>query len=91
MLACALDNLKVVRWLVADNYADFEKKDTKNGWTPLHYAAYAGNAQVCEFLLRYGADKDILDGKNMTASDWAKFMYHSEATATIEDFKPTLS
>ena len=29
-------------------------------WTPLHYAAYNGHKKVCNYLLKWEADQDVL-------------------------------
>lgn len=41
------------------------------GWTPLMSAAYAGNVDVVEFLLKLGANKKIRDKSGLTASQLA--------------------
>jgi ankyrin repeat protein len=32
-------------------------------WTPLHYASYNGHKKVCNYLLKWDADKDQLRDK----------------------------
>lgn len=34
----------------------------KSGWTPLHFAAMRGNSVMCELLLKWGANKQVLGG-----------------------------
>lgn len=35
-------------------------RDTEEGFTALHYAAYKSNLDACVTLLRYGAEKDAI-------------------------------
>ena len=35
-----------------------------NGQTPLYYAIKAGKIEICEFLLKNGANHSIFDKKN---------------------------
>jgi len=39
---------------------DIHTRD-KDGWTALHYAAYEGHRDICEYLIREGADVTIRD------------------------------
>lgn len=62
-LACKKGNLESVALLLnmgANIYAqDFRQ------WTPLHYGSYNGYRKVCNYLLKWEADKDTLrDMKN---------------------------
>jgi ankyrin repeat protein len=46
---------------------------------PLHYAAMAGNAEVCRALITRGADTDFQDGDGRTALHWASIEAHIDA------------
>lgn len=57
--------------------------DGAHGFTPLHAAAFAGNADVVTLLLRAGADARIRDSKwRGTAAAWARHAGH-HATADL--------
>ena len=55
-----------------------------DGWTPLHLAAWVGNAAAVEFLLSVGADPALLDWYGKTAADWAARESHLGAAAVLE-------
>ena len=48
------------------------------GWTPLMCAAYAGNLDIVEFLLKLGAKREIRDKSGLTASKLASKNKFSE-------------
>ena len=47
-------------------------KESKEGGTALHFAAYRGMRDTCEALLEGGADKGVPDAFNRSASDMAR-------------------
>ncbi len=52
--------------------------DDTRGYTPLHAAAFAGNADAVRVLLAHGADTRMRDGKYLaTAAGWADYAGHS--------------
>jgi ankyrin repeat protein len=53
------------------------------GWTPLHYAAFEGQAAMITFLLSKGADKDVPAPNEYTALMLAIRGAHEEAARTI--------
>ena len=53
MLAARNGQLAVVQWLLGHD-ADVNKA-ANNGWTPLHFAAHAGHANVLTCLMNGGA------------------------------------
>ena len=62
-LACKKGNIESVALLLA-NQANIYALDFRK-WTPLHYASYNGHRKVCNYLLKWEADRDILiDMKN---------------------------
>jgi ankyrin repeat protein len=62
-LACKKGHITSVALLLA-NDANIYAQDFRL-WTPLHYSAYNGHRKVCNYLLKWEADKDILrDMKN---------------------------
>lgn len=59
-------NLQSVRLLLATGKVDINYQE-KRGYTALHYAAWFGHADICEFLINHGADKSIQSNKSETA------------------------
>lgn len=54
--------------------------------TPLHLAAWGGNAEVARLLLAAGADPRIRDSKHDSdAMGWAEFFGHREVAQALED------
>jgi ankyrin repeat protein len=63
-LACKKGNIDSVALLLTHG-AQIYAKDFRQ-WTPLHYASYNGYRKVCNYLLKWEADKDVL--RNMKNS-----------------------
>lgn len=62
-LACKKGNLESVA-LLLNQGANIYAQDFRQ-WTPLHYGSYNGYRRVCNYLLKWEADKDTLrDMKN---------------------------
>lgn len=57
-LACKKGSLEAVILLLQSG-ANIYAQDHRQ-WTPLHYAAYNGHAKVCNTLLKWEADNDVL-------------------------------
>ncbi|WP_157150950.1 ankyrin repeat domain-containing protein [Brachyspira sp. SAP_772] len=57
--------------LITNGQIDINKKDSL-GYTPLHYAANYGNMEAVVLLVEeFNADKTVVNGDNLTASDIA--------------------
>lgn len=55
-----------------------------DGFTALHHEALAGNATLCEILLRHGADRDAKTLNGETARDLAEKMGWERVVATLD-------
>jgi ankyrin repeat protein len=56
------------------------------GQAALHVAAYAGDRELCEVLLRLGADPTIRDSSyHAPASGWARHAHHDELADWLQD------
>ncbi len=73
------DIAEVERLLQAD--PDCLNQQGRGGWTPLHWAAAGGHADVVKLLLSKGADDTIRDRQGYSAMYWAGH-YHDEAEVT---------
>jgi ankyrin repeat protein len=59
------------------------------GQTALHLAAFDGNREMCELLLRLGADPTIRDNAfDAPAAGWAKHAHHDELAAWLAEQAP---
>jgi uncharacterized protein len=63
LMACLKGNVATVRSLL-DGGGEL---NPKQGWAPLHYAAFAGHPDVARLLLDRGADKDALAPNGYTS------------------------
>jgi ankyrin repeat protein len=54
------------------------------GWTPLHWAASRGNADVAQMLIRAGADVNSMSARKMTPTHLALNRGHSGAANVIQ-------
>jgi ankyrin repeat protein len=56
------------------------------GQAALHLAAYAGNRDLCEVLLRLGADPNLVDNAfHAPASGWAQHAHHDELASWLRE------
>jgi ankyrin repeat protein len=57
----------------------------RDGQAALHLAAYNGNRELCEVLLRLGADPTIRDNAiRSTAAGWARHAHHDELARWLQ-------
>ena len=70
---------RYVRWckLLIAHGADANAEDS-DGWTPMHYAAYCGHAEVVRLLLANGADANTQDRYGWTPLHHAARNGHGE-------------
>ena len=84
-LAAMTDNMEVVRMLV-DGGANIDIADPVNGNRPLHNSAVNGCTNVCEFLLKHGADMDAQTDQGDTALHLAAANQHRDIVAMLLSF-----
>ena len=65
-LACAYDQIKVVKYLLSECGVDVNDVD-KEGWTPLHSACVEGHTEIVELL---GRCQGILGQETYTHPEW---------------------
>ena len=56
----------------------------RHGWTPLHGAAFEGDAETVRFLLAHGADPKATNDPGKTAADVARERGHEEVARLLE-------
>ncbi len=91
-LVCERSPGDIVHWLIeagasVNRAAAAEAAvDGTEGYTPLHAAAFHGNASAVDALLDAGADRSARDGRySGTPSDWAQQAGHSELARKLAD------
>lgn len=60
---------------------------TMSGNTPLHIAAYRNDWDMCQILLLSVPDKDIINDKEQTPSELARFYGHNELADKLDAMK----
>ena len=73
--------LNIVSILLEAN-ADINVQDNI-GWTPLHYAAQSRSKDIVEFLVKSGADIDVVNYRGETPFTWIKkkvFLYKAQGS-----------
>lgn len=81
-LAAMIDNVAIVHMLI-DGGADVNATDPGNGIRPLHISATKGCVNVCEFLLRHGADMDTQTAAGDTAMHLAAANKHLDVVSLL--------
>jgi len=84
-LAAMTDNVAIVHMLV-DGGADIDVADPGNNIRPLHNAATNGCTNVCEFLLKHGADMDAQTAKGDTPLHLAAANRHFDVVSLLLSF-----
>lgn len=74
---------EIVRMLL-DAGADPNARSASDG-TPLHTAAFIGDAEITRLLLAAGGDPDLKNDKGLTPLDLARERGNSEAAALLHD------
>ena len=64
--------------------------ETDSGCTSLHYAASLGHVDLCELLIRYGADTDAQTAKLETPLHLAVARGHSEVVSILLKYNARL-
>ena len=69
--------------LLLENGAEVDAVATDSGCTSLHYAASLGHVDLCELLVRYGADPDAQTARLETPLHLAVASGHSDVVALL--------
>jgi ankyrin repeat protein len=89
-LATVKGNSDVVH-LLLENGAEVNVVGTDSGCTSLHYAASLGHVDLCELLVRYGADSDAQTTRLETPLHLAITHGHSEVVALLLKYRARLN
>jgi len=88
--AAANGDLDSIRSMIANNPQSIEDKD-ELGFTPLAWAAQAGQKSIVEFLLAKSADINSTDKKGNAPLHWAVFTGQSNIVETLINHKADLN
>ena len=72
-MAITYDNVEIVEYLISQNI-DVNRTQRRSGFTPLMAAACYGRVEVAKVLIENGADKDAIDTKGISVTDFARKM-----------------
>jgi ankyrin repeat protein len=86
MLAALKGQLELVRLLAAHG-----GEINPSGWTPLHYCAWSGEADVCRLLLDLGAHVNALSANDTSPIMMAARQGHIETVQLLLERKPDLA
>ena len=76
--------------VLLENGAEVNVVRTDSGCTSLHYAASLGHVDLCELLVRYGADTDAQTARLETALHLAIANRHREVVAILLKYRARL-
>jgi ankyrin repeat protein len=82
--AIASGSAPLVEQLLRHN-ADVNLKETAQGVTPLHTAAYDGNRDLCSLLLSHGAQTEARDDRLFTPMHYACYMGHTAVINLLQE------
>lgn len=86
--ACDDDDVDALRALIASEGADkVMAQKNRDGWTPLHQAAFAGASDCVALLLESGADVACKDNDGDTPAHYASAQGHPEVVEALLNSK----
>jgi ankyrin repeat protein len=69
--------------------ADINGSTPHRSWRPLHTAAYTNNPAAVKLFIDFNGDRDIVNGSNETAFDFAKKYNFQEVMKLLKDYLPS--
>lgn len=85
-MAITYTNIPLVR-LLLEKGIDVNKTQRRSGFTPLMAAACYGRVEVAKILIEHGANKDLVDFKGFSATDFARKM-NKKSILEVLDYDP---
>ncbi|MDY0117879.1 MAG: ankyrin repeat domain-containing protein [Sulfurimonadaceae bacterium] len=85
-IAITYTNIPMVLFMIEQG-VDVNKTQRRSGFTPLMAASCYGRVEIAKILLEHGADKDIVDFKGFSATDFARKM-NKKSILELLDFDP---
>lgn len=82
-MAITYGNKEMVSYIIKEGI-DVNKTNRRSGFTPLMAAACYGRVEIAKMLLQGGADKEKIDIKGFTATDFARKMNKKSVLALLD-------
>ena len=83
--AIVLGNIEFITYLLDEKNMDANKTKRKSGLTPLIQASCYGNIDLVKLLISHGADVNVKDGLNLSASDYARKLQRKKMQQFLEE------
>lgn len=85
-MAITYTNIPLVLFMIEQGI-NVNKTQRRSGFTPLMAAACYGRIEIAKILLEHGANKDLVDFKGFTATDFARKM-NKKSILELLEFDP---
>jgi len=82
-MAITYDNINLVKYLI-DNGKDVNQTNRRSKFTPLMAAACYGRVDIAKLLIKNGVDKEAVDTKGISATDFARKMNKKSILKLLE-------
>ena len=82
-MAITYDNINLVKYLIDDG-KDVNQTNRRSRFTPLMAAACYGRVDIAKLLIKNGADKEAVDTKGISATDFARKMNKKSILKLLE-------
>ena len=82
-MAITYNNIEIVEYII-DKGIDVNFTNRRSRFTPLMAAASYGRAEIASILLKNGANKDSLEEKGFSATDFARKMHKKSVLKILE-------
>ncbi len=78
-------NMEFITFLLVEKSMDPNQTKRKSGLTPLIQASCYGNIDLVKLLISHGADANVKDGLNLSASDYARKLQRKKMQEFLEN------
>jgi len=82
-MAVTYNNIEMVKYFIS-NGVNVNITKRRSGFTPLMAAACYGRVEIAKLLIQNGADKDAVDTKGISATDFARKMNKKSILALLD-------
>jgi len=82
-MSITYNNIEMVEYIIAQGI-DVNRTNRRSRFTPLMAAASYGRVEIATLLLKHGANKDIVEEKGFSATDFARKMNKKSVLEVLE-------